>query len=122
MGFLDYATFVTADGSELHVYDGSGDGEFETCVCSPTPLSKRQVAKAAKAYAKQSEENEIVDGLQAGESPAEIWNYRGFSAARIGHVAKKHGIKLPRNWFSEALANTPRGKQSAVGADIRPTA
>jgi hypothetical protein len=109
--FLDYTNFVTAEGVELHVYEASADDWFNVCVCSPTPLNNRQICKAAEMAARQSEENVIADELKAGESPAKIWNDTGFSAAQIGRVAKKHGIKLPRNWFSEALANTPRGKE-----------
>jgi hypothetical protein len=68
--FLDYTTFVAADGSELYVYEVDGtDDWFATCVCSPTPLNKRQVSKAAKVAAQQSAENQIVDGLKGRRVP-----------------------------------------------------
>jgi len=91
--FLDYSQFVTADGSDLYVYSsGVGCGD-EIFVCSPAPLNKRQVAKAAKAAMDNQKETMVVETLKGGASPAQVWNDFGFSARDIGHIAKKNDIK-----------------------------
>jgi len=103
--FLDYSQFVTADGADLYVYNsGVGCGD-EIFVCSPVRLNKRQVARAAKVAMENHKETEIAEELKVGTSPAKVWNDYGHSAADIGRIAKKHGIKLPRNWFSSALSD-----------------
>jgi hypothetical protein len=111
--FLDYSHFVTVDGLDMYVYPSGVNAEVaEIFVCSPTPLNTRQVAKAAKIAGERQEEEMVVDALKSGDSPATVWNDFGFSAAHIGRIAKKNGIKLPRNWFQDALCNTERGQQA----------
>jgi hypothetical protein len=108
--FLDYSVFVAADGSDLYVYgSGLGCGD-EIFVCSPARLNKRQISKAAKAAMDNQKEATIVEALKDGASPAQVWNDFGFSARDIGHIAKKNDVKLPRNWFADALRNTNRGR------------
>jgi hypothetical protein len=111
---LDYSRFVTADGSDLCVYDSGLGWGNEIFVCSPSPLNKREIAKAAKASMERQKEAMIREDLKDGVPPAQVWNDYGFSGRDIARVAKKNGIKLPRNWFADALRNTERGRHDAT--------
>jgi hypothetical protein len=106
--FLKATADVKRETGEAHIYDHEPSG---LRVVSSKPLGPRAVNAAASAYAKER----VRERLRAGEDAGEIWASSSYiSGATVGRIAKEEGIKLPRGWFSKALAEVEAENTRAV--------